>query len=210
MKKYVRYLQHGNRNAGRLQTRPRRRERARAHPPHAGTRGSDDPTEIRPEVQGEAPRQAPRVPSRILQEETHPVNVQLCWHVGQIKSSMGGASSPTHAQWYTPLHFSQYMPSSSSTPHTRHASGLESSKYSAIGSGPKLAVFTVCCCGTSTRASPVILAISACAACLFSFVRRFIDHLCNLACPSVSPCLLSSSRIFMRPSRSLNDDRECL
>ena len=69
LKKYVRYLQHGNRNAGRLQTRPRRRERARAHPPYAGTRGSDDPTEIRPEVQGEAPRQAPRVPSRILQEK---------------------------------------------------------------------------------------------------------------------------------------------
>ena len=38
LKKYVRYLQHGKRNAGRLQTRPRRRERARAHPPHAGTR----------------------------------------------------------------------------------------------------------------------------------------------------------------------------
>ena len=93
----------------------------------------------------EAPRQAPRVPSRILQEETHPVNVQLCWHVGQIKSSMGGASSPTHAQWYTPLHFSQYMPSSSSTPHTRHASGLESSKYSAIGSGTtSLTVYLLC------------------------------------------------------------------
>jgi hypothetical protein len=38
----------------------------------------------------------------------------------------------------------------------------------------------------------VILAISACAACLFSFVRRFIDHVCNLACPSVSPCLLTN------------------
>ena len=34
----LRYLQHGKRNAGRLQTRPRRRERARAHPPYAGTR----------------------------------------------------------------------------------------------------------------------------------------------------------------------------
>jgi hypothetical protein len=41
LKKYVRYLQHGKRNAGRLQTRPRRRERARAHPPHAA---SDDLT----------------------------------------------------------------------------------------------------------------------------------------------------------------------
>ena len=35
----------------------RRRERARAHPPHAGTRGSDDTPEIRHEVQREAPRQ---------------------------------------------------------------------------------------------------------------------------------------------------------
>jgi hypothetical protein len=46
---------------------------------HAGTRGPDDPAEIRPEVRKEAPRQTPQVPSRILQEGKKANRAKAAW-----------------------------------------------------------------------------------------------------------------------------------